>query len=55
MQRLGPTDKKLTVFSQNIFSANEFGGVLDVYITQDLNVCVKPALARRECNKLLPF
>ena len=41
MQRLGPIDKKLTMFGQKIFSANEPGGVLDVYITQDLNVCVK--------------
>jgi len=28
---------------------------LAVYISKDLNIFVKPALARRDCNKLLPF
>jgi hypothetical protein len=28
---------------------------LDVFIAQDLNICVKPALARRDCKKLLPL
>ena len=33
MQRLGPIDKKLTMFGQKIFSANEPGGLSGVYFS----------------------
>jgi hypothetical protein len=33
MQRLAPIDKKLTMFGQKIFLANELGGVSGVYFS----------------------